>query len=111
MVFCTFVYRLLSYRPSTVVVIPLCPNWTKVAAAFLIIGWVYYKLGDYQTAIQHLSQVVEKMPDVNVFNYHLGMAYYKKGDKARAKEQLEKALSLSDDFDVAEEAKKILAEL
>ncbi len=36
------------------------------------------------------------------------MVYYKKGEKVRAKEQLEKALSLSDDFDGADEAKKIL---
>ena len=44
-------------------------------------------------------------------NYHLGMAYYKKGENAKAKAQLEKALSLSDEFDGADEARKTLSEL
>jgi len=61
--------------------------------AFLdTIGWVYYKLGDYKTAIQNLTQVVEKAPKVNIFNYHLGMAYKMSGDKAQAKVFLEKSL-------------------
>ena len=57
------------------------------------IGWVNYKLGDYQKAIIYLTQVVEKNPDVNVFNYHLGMAYKMSGNNAKAKIYLEKSLS------------------
>ena len=62
--------------------------------AFLdTIGWVNYKLGDYQKAIKYLTPVVEKNPDVNVFNYHLGMAYKMSGDKVKAKTYLEKSLA------------------
>jgi tetratricopeptide (TPR) repeat protein len=57
------------------------------------IGWVYYKLGDSAKAIQYLTQVIEKMPEVNVFNYHLGMAYKLSGDKTQAKTYLEKSLA------------------
>jgi hypothetical protein len=39
------------------------------------------------------------------------MAFYKKGDHDNAKLQLEKALSLSQNFDGAEEAKKVLSGL
>ena len=75
------------------------------------VGWVYYKHGDYQTAIQHLSQVVEKMPDVNVFNYHLGMAYKMAGDKAQAKVYLEKSLADNKPFAQKELAVTALKEL
>ncbi len=62
------------------------------------IGWVYYKLGDYENAIQHLIQVVEKAPKVNVFNYHLGMAYKMAGDKSQAKVYLDKSLANNQQF-------------
>lgn len=75
------------------------------------VGWVYYKNGDYQTAIQHLSQVVETMPDVNVFNYHLGMAYKMAGDKAQAKVYLEKSLADNKPFAQKEMAVTALKEL
>lgn len=62
--------------------------------AFLdTVGWVYYRLGDYQNAVQTLSQVVEKRPNVNIFNYHLGMAFKMNGDKDQAKLYLEKSLA------------------
>ena len=62
--------------------------------AFLdTVGWVYYRLGDYQNAVQILSQVVEKKPNVNVFNYHLGMAFKMNADKDQAKLYLEKSLA------------------
>jgi len=57
------------------------------------IGWVYYKVGDYQKAIEYLKQVVEKAPEISIFNYHLGMAYKMAGDNAQAKVFLEKSLT------------------
>ncbi len=56
------------------------------------IGWVYYKDSDHQSAIEYLKQVVEKSPDTNVFNYHLGMAYKMSGDTIKARLYLEKSL-------------------
>jgi Tfp pilus assembly protein PilF len=39
------------------------------------------------------------------------MAYYKKGENDRAKTALEKALSLDANFEHADDARKVLAEL
>ena len=75
------------------------------------IGWVYYKLGDSAQAVQYLTQVVEKMPEVNVFNYHLGMAYKLSGDKAQAKTYLEKSLADNKPFQQKELAEAALKDL
>ena len=75
------------------------------------LGWVYYKKGLYDSAIGEFSDSLTKLADNPVVNYHLGMAYYKKGDTTRAKEQLEKALSLQTDFPGSDEARQVLAEL
>ena len=39
------------------------------------------------------------------------MAYYKKGDKERARAELQKALRLNANFNGADEARKILAQI
>ena len=75
------------------------------------IGWVNYKLGDYQNAIAYLKQVVELVPAVNVFNYHLGMAYKMAGDKDQAKLYLEKSLADQKQFKEKELAEAALSDL
>jgi tetratricopeptide (TPR) repeat protein len=75
------------------------------------LGWIYYKKGLYDTAIGEFIDSLEKIPENATVHYHLGMAYYKKGEKDKARVQLEKALSLGDDFDGVEEARKVLEEL
>jgi len=75
------------------------------------IGWVHYKLGDYQKAVKYLSQVVEKAPKINVFNYHLGMSYVMLGDKKQAKLYLEKSLANGKKFKEKDLAKAALKDL
>ena len=75
------------------------------------IGWVNYKLGDYQNAITYLKQAVEKNPELSVFNYHLGMAYKMSGDKAQAKVYLEKSLADNKPFKQKKLAKAALQDL
>jgi tetratricopeptide (TPR) repeat protein len=75
------------------------------------LGWVYYKKGLYDLAIGEFSDSLAKIPENAAVIYHLGMAYYKKGENEKAKEQLEKALSLQPDFPGSDKAKKVLAEL
>jgi tetratricopeptide (TPR) repeat protein len=75
------------------------------------VGWVYYRLGDYQKAINYLNQVVEASPDVNVFNYHLGMAYKMSGDKTQARAYLEKSLADEKPFKERESADSALKDL
>jgi tetratricopeptide (TPR) repeat protein len=72
---------------------------------------VYYKKGLYDSAISEFTDCLDKMPDNATVIYHLGMTYYKKGDLDNARAELERALSLDDQFDGADEARKVLAEL
>ncbi len=72
------------------------------------IGWVYYKLGDYDQSISYLQQVVEKLPEVNIFNYHLGMALYKSGDEISAKAHLTNALANNKKFSGRADAEALL---
>ena len=72
------------------------------------LGWVYYKKGIYDMAIIEFGDALEKMPENPAILFHLGMAYYQKGDKERARNELQAALGISDTFDGAEEAKKVL---
>ena len=75
------------------------------------LGLVYYKKGFYDNAIAEFRGSLEKIPENATVHYHLGMAYYKKGESDRARTSLKKALRLDANFDHAEEAKKVLAEL
>jgi Flp pilus assembly protein TadD len=75
------------------------------------VGWVSYRLGDYANAIKNLRQVVEKAPEVNVFNYHLGMAYKMSGDNPQAKVYLKKSLASKDKFKERSQAEAALGGL
>ena len=75
------------------------------------LGWIYYKKHAYLKAISMLEESVEKLGNHPVVRHHLGMAYFKSGETAKAKQELETALSLSDTFPGADEAKKTLKQL
>ncbi len=73
--------------------------------------YVFYKKGLYDSAIAEFSDSLEKIPDNAIVHYHLGLAYHKKGDIHRARIELEKALSLNQNFDEADAARQILSKL
>jgi Flp pilus assembly protein TadD len=75
------------------------------------IGWIHYKRGTSSVAVVHFEQCIEKQPKNALFHFHLGMAHAHRGDDAKARVALERALSLSQSFSGAEEAKKTLAKL
>jgi tetratricopeptide (TPR) repeat protein len=75
------------------------------------LGWVHYRLGEYGEAITVLTEVVDKAPDVPVFNYHLGMTYYKQGNREAAREYLSKAVAEEYSYDGVEEARETLGKL
>lgn len=74
-------------------------------------GWVYYKVGDYAEAVNILKNVVEKSPEVAVFNYHFGMALYKTGDMVAAKSYLTRSLANNSSFTGKEDAEAHLQKL
>ncbi|MDH3527431.1 MAG: tetratricopeptide repeat protein, partial [Gammaproteobacteria bacterium] len=84
---------------------------TNQPALLDTLGWVHYRMGEYDKAVEVLSGVVEKAPDIPVFNYHLGMAYHKQGNAAAAKQYLSKAVDEKHTYDGVEEARRVLQEL
>ena len=80
----------------------------KSAAVMDTLGWAYYLKGRYLSAISELQDSVELVPDNPVINFHLGMAYFKNNQPDVAREYLEKALKLDQNFEGAEEARQFL---
>ncbi|MEW6428820.1 MAG: tetratricopeptide repeat protein [Thermodesulfobacteriota bacterium] len=73
------------------------------------LGWVYFKKGEYQRALSHLSMALDKLKQPPaVLHYHLGMALLKNGRNAEAKSHLEKALERQENFPGRSEAESQL---
>jgi len=68
------------------------------------LGWVLYRLGDYQTAVGHMERAVELMPVDPVVNDHLGDVYWAVGRHLEAEFQWRRALSFVDPEDADAEA-------
>ena len=64
------------------------------------LGWVYYRLGDYEKAVIYLERAVELKPQDPVINDHLGDAYWKVQRHHEARFQWRRALSLEPESDV-----------
>ena len=75
------------------------------------VGWVKYKTGDYNAALEFLEKAVEAAPDSAVLRYHLGMAYFKSGNEVLAKDNLQQSLAADTKFRGRDEAQKTLESL
>ncbi len=64
------------------------------------LGWVYYRLEDYENAVVQLERAVELRPQDPVINDHLGDAYWKVGRHQEARFQWRRALSLEPEADI-----------
>jgi tetratricopeptide (TPR) repeat protein len=65
------------------------------------LGWVHYKLGNLELALQHLDNAFRERPDSAELGYHLAVVLNAKGDKEGAKSVLEKVKDMermSDDL-------------
>jgi TolA-binding protein len=71
------------------------------------LGWVHYRLGEYDKAAEILSGVVEQEPRVPGVKYHLGMVYYSRGDQRAAKEILSKVVAEYISKEGEEEARRV----
>ena len=77
-------------------------------------GWVLFKAGDVDGAIQVMKKVVSVVPDKALFRYHLGEVYYAAGDQSASKVELEKSLLLvekSKGFPGIERARQLMKEI
>ena len=59
-------------------------------------GWILYKRGEYERALQPLKSAAEGIPNNALVQYHLGMLYRELGKKEDAVTQLQKAVELSE---------------
>ena len=65
----------------------------KNAAYLDSYGWVYFRLGDLNKAINYLTQAAELTSDATIFD-HLGDAYSAQGNPAEARVWWQKALDI-----------------
>ena len=61
------------------------------------LGWVFYRLGEYEKSIEPLERAVELLPYDPTINDHLGDAYWQVGRKNEAKFQWRRALNHAED--------------
>lgn len=61
------------------------------------LGWVFYKMNDFESAIPHLERAVELMPYDATLNDHLGDAYWQLGRRNEARFQWERAANYTED--------------
>jgi tetratricopeptide (TPR) repeat protein len=73
------------------------------------LGWIYYKKDLVEQAIPLLEESVRDDAGNPLHQYHLGMAYVLSGAWMKARQPLERALTLKPDFPGANEAKTALA--
>lgn len=65
----------------------------------------------YKRGIELLEKAAKAAPNVAEIRYHLAQGWAKSGDKNKAREELERALSLNDKFTGHAEARKLLVSL
>ncbi|HEY2707153.1 MAG TPA: tetratricopeptide repeat protein [Caulobacteraceae bacterium] len=59
------------------------------------LGWAYYRLGDFPSAVEKLEQAVTLEPAIAEVNDHLGDAYWRVGRRTEAEFQWRRVLSLN----------------
>jgi len=66
------------------------------------LGWVLYRTGDFEEAVQQLERAVLLRPQDPVINDHLGDAYWRVGRQYEARFQWSRALHLEPEEDLIE---------
>ncbi len=73
------------------------------------LGWVHYRMGNYETAVPILEQAVALLPYDPVINDHLGDAYWMVGRRLEASFQWERAKNHSTDESLLQSIEQKLA--
>ena len=72
------------------------------------LGWIHYRLGQYDKAVPVLEKAVAMAPGSAILNLHLGKALVKSGNAVRGREFLRKALDSKVDLPNLDEARSML---
>ena len=73
------------------------------------LGWVAYRLGDFEEAARQLELAVELVPGDPIINDHLGDAYWQVGRLNEARFQWRRVLTLEPEDELAEQVRRKLA--
>jgi tetratricopeptide (TPR) repeat protein len=84
------------------------PNDPEVSKAF---GIASYRRGDFQRCSQLLKEYIRSNTDDPDVLYYLGMAHYRLKQSQESKGELQRALAMNSKSSMAEEARRVLAEL
>lgn len=71
-------------------------------------GWIYHQKGEHKVALKYLEQAHENGASNPTILYHLGVVHKELGNNTLAQELLKSALAISNSFEEAEDAKKML---
>ncbi|MFP4390703.1 MAG: tetratricopeptide repeat protein, partial [Desulfococcaceae bacterium] len=71
------------------------------------LGWVFYRRGDYETALVHLLRATELAPDDPVILEHVGDAYHKLDEPEKALEYYRRSLEKRDPEEDAGDIRKL----
>lgn len=74
------------------------------------LGWIHFKMGNHTQAIHLLAEAVEKSPQQQLWNYHLGAALSANGQKDFASEYLHKSIEGDKTMPWKSEAQRLLIE-
>lgn len=74
------------------------------------LGWIHYRLGEYDKALPLLERAVALSPASPLLQLHLGKALVKTGDRARGQALIRQALEKQPDLPRLDEAKALLAQ-
>lgn len=75
------------------------------------LGWILVQRGELTTGLRHLRDARLRRPDSADVRFHLAYALFKSGRAAEAREELASALQSPDGKRIAEEAKRLKADL
>ena len=75
------------------------------------LGWAYYKLGSFASALSQLKESSGKVPNNPVYHYHLGMAYMAAHQPDLARLSLQAALRTDPHFPYAVNARVTLDQI
>ena len=75
------------------------------------IGWIHYKMGDFNLAYDFIEAALNKSPEDPVHNYHMGAVLFSSGKLNEAWEKLKNALSANESFSGREDAEKMLGQI
>jgi len=65
------------------------------------LGWTFYRLGNAEDARDLIADATQQVPEFPIFRYHLGMAHLAANDRESARRELETALQLTSEQDLA----------